>query len=182
MKTLSKIILKIIGWKTTGNFPNLDKSVIIFAPHTSYWDGLYGKLFFMQLNINYKFLSKKEFFRFPLNYFFKAFGSIPVYENRHMVNNVGSLFEENKKLHIVLSPEGQMAKTDHWKKGFYYMAQRADVAIVLGYLDYKKREAGIKGVIYDTKNINSVMQQISLMYKDVQAKYPKDFALDSRFN
>ncbi|OQX97444.1 MAG: glycerol acyltransferase [Bacteroidetes bacterium 4572_117] len=182
MKTLSKIIFKIIGWKITGSFPNIDKSIVIFAPHTSYWDGFYGKLFFMQLNINYKFLSKKELFRFPLNYFFKAFGSIPVYENRHMVNNVVSLFEENKNLHIVLSPEGQIAKTDHWKKGFYYMAQRANIPIVLGYLDYKKKEAGIKGVIYDTKNINSVMQQINKMYKNVQAKYPEDFAFDKRFS
>ena len=179
---LSKTILKVLGWKITGDFPNLDKSVIIFAPHTSYWDGLYGKLVLMQFNINYKFLSKKEFFKFPLNYFFKVFGSIPVYENKEYINQIVEFFNVNNELHIVLSPEGQMAKTDHWKKGFYYMAQRANVPIVVGYLDFKKKEAGIKDIIYDTKNINSVMQQINQMYKGVQAKYPEDFALDKRFS
>jgi len=63
MRTLSGYILtNILGWKIKGEFPVLKKSVVIFAPHTSYWDGFYGKLYLMQLGINYKFLSKKEFF------------------------------------------------------------------------------------------------------------------------
>ena len=58
MMSFSGKILQILGWKITDNFPNLNKSVIVFAPHTSYWDGFYGKLFFMQLGINYKFSSQ----------------------------------------------------------------------------------------------------------------------------
>ena len=62
MKRFADIMLKLSGWKVVTPFPDLQKSVIIFAPHTSYWDGFYGKLFFMQLNIPYKFLSKKDFY------------------------------------------------------------------------------------------------------------------------
>ena len=51
MKTLSGIILKIIGWKVNSSFPDVKKSIIIFAPHTSYWDGFYRKLFLMQFRI-----------------------------------------------------------------------------------------------------------------------------------
>jgi len=85
-------------------------------------------------------------------------------------------------LHIVLSPEGQMARTDHWKKGFYYMANKANVPIVVGYMDYKKKEMGIKGVIYNTDDVGETMRQICAMYKDVSGKYPEKFALDKRYS
>ena len=182
MNVLTENILKILGWKITGDFPNLNKSVIIFAPHTSYWDGFYGKLSLMQFNINYKFLSKKEFFKFPLNYFFKVFGSIPVYKNKEYINQIVELFNNNNKLHIILSPEGQLTKTDHWKKGFYYIASRANVPIVVGYIDYKKKELGIKGVIRNISDMSETMNEISKMYKNVNAKYPENFILDKRYS
>lgn len=182
MKQLSKIILKSLGWKIIGEFPDIEKSVIIFAPHTSYWDGFYGKLFAMQMDVNYKFLSKKEFFKFPLNYFFKLYGSIPVSRNKEYINEIVSLFKENKNLHLILSPEGQLAKTDHWKKGFYYMATKANVPIVVSYIDYSKKEMGIKEVIKDTSNMKETMKSISNMYKNVKGKYPENFVLDKRYS
>lgn len=179
MKAISKFILiNVLGWKIKGGFPDIKKSVVIFAPHTSYWDGLYGKLFLMQLDINYKFLTKKEFFKFPLKYFFRIFGSIPVYQNKEYVDYVAGLFNNSKEIHIVLSPEGQLAKITRWKKGYYYMAQKANVPIVVAYLDYKKKEIGVKGVIDNLDNLNTVMYQINTMYKDVTAKYPEKFSLE----
>ncbi len=182
MKTISKNIIGILGWKITGSFPDIQKSVIIFAPHTSYWDAFYGKLMLMQMNIVYKFLSKKDFFKFPLKYFFRLYGSIPVSLNKEYVDEVVSLFEKSESLHIILSPEGQLAKTDHWKKGFYYMANRADVPIVVGYIDYKKKEMGVKGVIQDTSDMKETISEISRMYEDVNAKYPDNFILDKRYS
>ena len=182
MKNFSKYILtKILGWKVNFEMPDIKKSIIIFAPHTSYCDGLYGKLFFMQSGINYKFLSKKEFFRFPLKYFFMLYGSIPVSKNKEFINEVVDIFKQNETLHIILSPEGQLARTDHWKKGFYYMAKNANVPIIVGYIDYKKKEIGLKGVITEVKDLKKIMPVINNMYKGVSAKYPEDFTLDKRF-
>ncbi len=179
MRTISKFVLTgVLGWKTKGEFPDIKKSVVIFAPHTSYWDGFYGKLYLMQLGIKYKFLVKKDFFRFPLKYFFRIFGSIPVYQNKEYVDYVAGLFNNSKELHIVLSPEGQLAKITRWKKGYYYMAQKANVPIIVAYLDYKKKEIGIKGVIDNLENLNTVMYQINTMYKDVTAKYTENFSLE----
>lgn len=182
MKELSRYLLYILGWEIKGEFPDIKKSIVIFAPHTSYWDGFFGKLYFMQSDINYKFLSKKEFFKFPIKYFFKAFGSIPVYNNKEYVIQIAQLFNNKKELHIVLSPEGQLAKTTHWKRGFYYMAEKANVPIVVGYIDYKKKEVGIKGVIIETNNLQTTMIDITQMYKNVNAKYPDSFSTDIRFN
>mgnify|MGYP001408557772 CR=1 FL=1 len=182
MNIIAKVILtKLLGWKVNGTFPDIKKSIVIFAPHTSYYDGLYGKLFMMTTGSNYKFLSKKEFFKFPYKYFFKLYGSIPVYENSKYINDIVNILDQNDSLHLVMSPEGQLAKTDRWKKGFYYMAINAKVPIVVTYLDYTKKEVGVKGIIESTTNFKTTMELINNYYKDVAAKYPEKFSLDKRF-
>ncbi len=56
MNIIAKVILtKLLGWKVNGTFPDIKKSIVIFAPHTSYYDGLYGKLYLMTTGVEYKF-------------------------------------------------------------------------------------------------------------------------------
>ncbi|MBN1119382.1 MAG: 1-acyl-sn-glycerol-3-phosphate acyltransferase [Bacteroidales bacterium] len=181
MKTISRYILvNLLGWRIVGEFPVLKKSVVIFAPHTSFLDALYGKLYINELRVKYRILSKKELFFFPMNIAMKLYGSIPVRnENRNnAIYRVVKLFKNSDDLHIILSPEGTRSKVKKWDKGFYYMALKANVPIIVGYLDYKRKEIGIKGVINNLENIDTVMQQINLMYKDVSAKYPENFSLE----
>ncbi len=33
MKTFSGQLLKLLGWKITGQFPDIKKAILIFAPH-----------------------------------------------------------------------------------------------------------------------------------------------------
>ena len=176
------ILTKVLGWKIKGDFPNLNKSVIIFAPHTSYWDAFFGKLYLKNIGVKHKFLSKKELFKFPLNLLMCTYGSIPVSSGRNFIFQISEIFNSNKEIHIVLSPEGTRKKVTKWKKGFYYMAKEANVPIVVGYIDYKKKEIGIKGVIRDTSNMKETMTEICSIYKNVNAKYPEDFILDKRYS
>ncbi len=181
MRRAAEIILvNILGWKIMGDFPKIKKSVLIFAPHTSYYDGLFGKLYMMRMGVRYKFLSKKEFFWFPLKYFFQIYGAIPVDKSNKYINQIVDLFNNSSELHILISPEGQLARTDHWKKGFYYMATRAKVPIVVGYIDYAKKEIGIKGVIENIGNFDETRLILNDIYKDVTGKYPEKFALNKR--
>ncbi len=182
MGKISKKILIGLSWNVSIDIPDFNKSIIIFAPHTSYLDGFFGKLFLMQTDLNYKFLSKKEFFKFPLKYFFRLYGSIPVSENKEYINEVVDIINKTEKIHIILSPEGQLAKTNHWKKGFYYMAKGANIPITVAYIDYNKKEIGIKGVIRDTSDIKKTMIEVSNLYRNVSAKHPSEFTLDKRFS
>ena len=179
MKTLSGNILKQLGWKIVGEYPDIKKSIAIFAPHTSHIDAIYGKLGYTELGVNYTFLSKKELFFFPMNLVMKKFGSIPVrgVKGKNAIYQVVDLINNSDELHIVVSPEGWIKKITQWNKGFYFMALKADVPIVVTYLDYEKKEMGIKGVIYDVEDFQSVMKQINEMYKDVKGKHPEQFAL-----
>jgi hypothetical protein len=116
-----------------------------------------------------------------MNVFLKWYGSIPVrgVKGQNAIYQVAKMFEVSQSLHIALSPEGAFAKTTKWDKGFYYMAWKAKVPILVGYLDYQKKEIGIKGVIDNLENINTVMSQINTMYKDVTAKYPENFSIET---
>ncbi|MDO9579568.1 MAG: 1-acyl-sn-glycerol-3-phosphate acyltransferase [Bacteroidales bacterium] len=142
MRTISGYILTtVLGWKIRGDFPDIKKGIVIYAPHTSYLDALYGKLYCNELNINHKFLSKKEFFYFPLDIGMKLFGSIPVrnVKNKNAIYQVIEMLNNSKELLVLISPEGTLAKVTRWNKGFYYMATKAHVPIIVGYIDYKKK-------------------------------------------
>lgn len=168
-----------MGWKIKGDFPDIKKSIIIFAPHTAHIDALYGKLAITELGINFLFLSKKELFFFPMNLLMKRFGSIAVrgVKDKNAIFQVTELLNNAEELHIVISPEGWIKKVPDWNKGFYYMALKANVPIVVAYLDYKQKEMGIKDVIYDLGDYNAVKNQINFLYKDVTGKCPEHFVL-----
>lgn len=178
---LSEFILtNLLGWKVNGVFPDVKKSIVIFAPHTSYWESVFGKLYINISGIRCKVLTKKELFFFPLTLVMKLYGAIPSggYKNKSTVFSIAKMLEESKELHVVLSPEGTRNKVTRWNKGFYYMAKKANVPIVLILIDYKKKEIGTKDVIYNLENLDTIMQQINLNYKDVTPKYPDKFSLE----
>ncbi len=181
METLSGKVLDRLGWKITGEFPDIKKSIIIFAPHTAHIDAFYGKLGITEMGINYKFLSKKELFFFPMNLVMKKFGSIAVrgVKNQNAIYQIAELLNNSDELHIVMSPEGWIKKVSDWNKGFYYMALKAKVPIIVASLDYSKKEMGVKGVIYDLEDYDSVINQINTWYKDVSGKCPEQFVLQS---
>jgi len=58
------------------------------------------------------------------------------------------------------------------------MANRANVPIVVGFIDYTRKEIGIKGVIDDFVSIETVRRNITELYSDVSAKYPENFSLE----
>jgi 1-acyl-sn-glycerol-3-phosphate acyltransferase len=181
MKINSGSILTSLGWEVVGEFPDLKKSVTIFAPHTAHIDAFYGKLGFSELGVKYLFLSKKELFFFPMNLVMKKFGSMPVrgVKGKNAIYQVVDILNHSDEMNIVLSPEGRIHKVNEWNKGFYYMAKRAEVPIVVTYLDYEKKQMGIKGVIYDLDNYDDVIQQINAMYQGVKGKNAEDFVLAS---
>lgn len=179
MRTLSGRILRLFGWQVTGSFGDLKKSVTVFAPHTAHIDAVFGRLGFNELGTSVVFLSKKEVFFFPMNLIMRKFGSIPVrgVKGVNAIYQVVKLLNESDECHIVVSPEGWVHRRSKWNKGFYHMAQKANVPIVVATLDYQKKEMGVAKVIHDLSDFNSVIREMNEVYKDVQGKNPERFAL-----
>jgi len=182
MKTFSGFLFsKVFGWKIGSEFPNLPKSITIFAPHTSNWDSFLGKLYLNEIGLKYNVLAKKELFAFPLGIIMRAVRAIPIDRNNRNSDYVGQIVDVIKSMdniHIFIAPEGTRKRVVRWKKGFYHMAKRANVPIVLLYLDYQKKEIGVKGIIEDLSDVNKVMQEINDYYQDVVPKFPENFAME----
>lgn len=178
MRTVSGKILQQLGWEITGDYNGLKKSVTIFAPHTAHIDFFYGKLGYTELGVKFNFLSKKELFFFPMNLIMRGLGSIPVrgVKGQNAIYQVAEMLNNTEELHIVISPEGWIKRVTQWNKGFFYMAQKANVPIVVSTLDYAKKEMGVKKIIYDISDFKEVMKQINDVYKDAQGKNPDQFA------
>ncbi len=184
MDFISRIILKIMGWKVVGTFPpEIKKCILIAAPHTSMWDFILGRLAFYRFGIKVKFLIKVELFRFPFGGLLKSLGGIPVNRGKknNMVDYVAEQLINSEKLIIVITPEGTRKYNAHWKKGFYHIALRANVPLVMAFIDYKKKEGGVGGILYPSGNFEEDFKTIEDFYSGCNAKYPEKYNLSEMY-
>ena len=180
MKFISKLILRFTGWKITGSLPQgVTKTVIIMAPHTSNMDFYIGWFALRALDIKPSLLIKKEAFRFPFGILLKVMGGIPLDrdKSRNDIKYVASLFDKKEMLHIVITPEGTRKLSRNWKRGFYFIAERAKVPIIFGYMDYGSKSGGIGGKIEPTGNFEEDFKKIEDFYRGKRARHPENFNL-----
>jgi 1-acyl-sn-glycerol-3-phosphate acyltransferase len=176
----SKYILHLWGWKVVGNIPDEKKMIVVSVPHTSNWDFIIGRLFMYSVGLKPKLLMKKELFFFPLGWFLRKVGGIPVdrKQKNDIIDRMVYEFEHADNLVLVITPEGTRKKVSEWKKGFYYIAASAHIPVVPGYFDYKKKTIGIGEPFFVSENIESDINRIKEFVKDVTPKYPHLFTLD----
>lgn len=183
-KLIAQFFFWITGWKVAGEYPaHVPKSVMIAAPHTSNWDFVYARGAFFIMGVPVRYTIKKEMMRFaPLGWLLKQLGAIPVERNPDRARKLGQsslvygmvrLFDAHEKLVIMVTPEGTRKFVSKWKTGFYYTALRAGVPIVLGYLDYAKKHAGIGPTIYPSGNLQEDMKKILTFYASITPKFPE---------
>lgn len=185
MKKTSRIILETFGWELAGSFPNIKKSVVVLAPHTSSWDFIIGRLYLNAMGIESNTLMKKEMFFFPFGIIMSYLGAIPVDRGNKKINHISQLkstFAEKEEFNLFIAPEGTRKKVSRWKKGFFYIAKEADVPIALSYIDYKKKTVGIAGLVNDTENLENTMREINAFYTTINAKHPEKFLTDPEYN
>lgn len=180
MAVFSSFILKLLGWKAVGYPPeNITKAVFITAPHTSFVDFFIGRLYCWSRKIPAKIFIKQEAFKWPYKRLLKYVGGIPVDRSQpgNRVEQAALMIKNNDPIFLAITPEGTRKRIDVWKRGFYYIAQQADVPIVLSYLDYGKKEVGIGPILKVTGDINKDMETIQDYYRGMQGRYPEKFSL-----
>lgn len=179
---LAKLIYSIAGWKTEGTIPkDIKRCIVLMAPHTSNWDFVLGFLGFAILRIKVHFLIKKESFVFPLGILVKAMGGVAVDRQRasNVVTSVSHEFQNREKFVLIIAPEGTRSHNKHWKRGFYHISLLAKVPIILGYLDYKEKVAGLGDIIVPSGNYESDLALIEAFYMQKTARFPENFNLSA---
>lgn len=171
------IYYKLLGWKTSVDVPDYDKYIICAAPHTSNWDFIIGKLFYAAIGRETGFMMKKEWFFFPLGCLLRYMGGIPVYRSKKtsLVEQVSNEFNQRKTFHLAITPEGTRSPNPNWKKGFYYIARRANVPIMLIGIDYTTKTITANKIMHASEDVDKDMQEIKEYFKQFTGKHPENF-------
>ena len=61
-----RTLLRLGGWRMVGEFPDIPKLVLIGAPHSSNWDGVWGFAAKLALGLDIRILGKQQLFWWPL--------------------------------------------------------------------------------------------------------------------
>lgn len=138
MKALGLALLKSLGWRIEGAFPNLPKFVVAVAPHTSNWDFVVGAAAMFALDLRLAFLGKHTLFRWPLGSLFRWMGGIPVdRRSRHgVVGESIRAFSAMDRRILAIAPQGTRSPVPRFKSGFLQIARGAGVPVVFASLDY----------------------------------------------
>ena len=179
LRGLSLIFLKLAGWQVKGALPpGAEKSVLIAAPHTSNWDLPYTLMVAFSLRLTPYWMGKEQIFKPPFRGLMMWLGGLPVDRARStnlVAASVEALKAANGPLQLIVPPEGTRGKTRFWKTGFYYIAQGAQVPIVMAYLDYDKKIGGLGPVFQPTGDIDADMAAIKSFYAPFKGKNADQF-------
>lgn len=194
LKVISRIILITKGWTYNVDIIKpIDKCVLIIAPHTSAWDMVLGKAIFVLAKIPAKIAIKKEAFFWPMNWILRYLGGFPIdrkpkdpniKQKLSLTEALVNAINRNKKICLVITPEGSRGKRTQWKTGFYHIALQANVPIALGYLDFDVKIGIIDKLIFPTGDMDKDMREIMDFYKDKThlGKYPNRCITDERWS
>ena len=165
------------------------QAVMLAAPHTTNWDFVYAMAAFRLMGLPVRFAAKSELRRIPfIGWLVGSMGAVWIDRSANAQGNrpsyvdaMANLFKEHPKLIVLLAPEGTRSRVTKWKTGFFYIAEKAGVPILTGYLDYEKKAAGVGPAIHPDDGLDVVMQKVTDYYRNVKGKFPKNFAPDERY-
>jgi len=138
-------VLKALGWKVTGQLPNVKKCIFIGAPHTSNWDLIIALASMQYVGLKCSWMMKKEAFFWPLGGLFKKLGGIPIERRKKtdITQQITEWFASNDNVWLGITPEGTRSKVDSFKKGYLRMAYAAGVPVLLIAINAKTKEVVI---------------------------------------
>tara|TARA_B110000977_G_scaffold170545_1_gene221360 strand:- start:308 stop:862 length:555 start_codon:yes stop_codon:yes gene_type:complete len=177
-KLISKLFLNVLGWKLVGEMPTgLKKAVLVCAPHTSNWDFPIALASFQIAKLNLKYFIKKSWFFFPMNIFFKATGGVAVDRSKNigLVDAMTLQLKESEEIIVAVPAEGTRSWVPKWKTGFYHIATGANVPLVLGFVDYKKKEVGFGPLVYLTGDFEKDMTLIQNFFSDKSPRFSEKY-------
>ena len=185
---IAKFIFGFHNWTLIGKpIPKeVMRCVFVFAPHTSNWDFYYGVMCMIGWGIPIKVAIKKEWMRFPVGWFIKAFGGVGIDRTKKLnkteqIESLAKVFDQYDEIAFIITPEGSRSLREEWKLGFYYIAKQANVPIVTLTGNYSSKTIEYGPVLDASKPLEEVMKTMMDFYKTGEAKFPENFSVDKRF-
>jgi 1-acyl-sn-glycerol-3-phosphate acyltransferase len=159
-------LLRVAGWRLAGELPDRPKLVLIAAPHSSWWDGVWGLLVRSALGADVSFMAKRELFMGPLGWALRRVGGIPIERDsaNGVVRQMTARFAASERLWLGIAPEGTRKRVQKWKNGFWHIARAARVPILPVYFDYPTRTIGFGPLFEPTDDLAADVAQLRAFY------------------
>jgi len=167
-----RTVLRLGGWRVVGTVPDLPRVVLIAAPHSSNWDGLWGFAAKLALGIRITVLGKHQLFWWPLSALLRRLGVIPVDRAapQGTVGQAAQMIVRAEQLWFALTPEGTRKRVERWKTGFWKIADATRVPIVPAYFHYPDKVIGIGEPFHTTGDAQADIARIREWYRQWQGR------------
>ncbi|PZU22060.1 MAG: acyltransferase [Stenotrophomonas sp.] len=164
---LGRSVLRLGGWHIRGPVPDLAKAVVIAAPHSSNWDGLWGLAAKMALGLEARILGKDKLFWWPLSLVLRRMGVVPLDRSspQGTVGQAVAMIRDSEQIWYALAPEGTRKPVTEWKGGFLKIARMADVPIIPAYFHYPEKVIGFGPVFQTTGDDVADMAAVRQWYR-----------------
>lgn len=148
---------------------------MVVAPHTSNWDFFVGLGARSMMGTDTRYVGKRELFRFPFGWIFKALGGYPVdrSKNNKFVDAVCDLYNSKDRFSICLTPEGTRSYAPVWKTGFWHIAHNLQIPIVMIAMNYQTKSIVIEKPFSTSDDIDSDISKMKDYFKNVPGYHPE---------
>ncbi|ROS72101.1 1-acyl-sn-glycerol-3-phosphate acyltransferase [Cellulomonas sp. PhB143] len=174
---LARLYWRLSRWTLVREATPLDRPrLLIGAPHTSNWDFVLMLAIAWDARIAFRWLGKHSLFagwRGPL---MRALGGIPVdrRDPSRVVDDVVARIRSGETFALVVTPEGTRGAGEHWRSGFYRIAQEADLPVTLGFVDRTTMTTGLGPTLGLTGDVRADMDVVRAFYADKAGLHPQN--------
>ena len=166
-------ILRLFGWSLVGEFPDVPRAVLIAAPHSSWWDGIWGMLIKVGIGADVHFMGKQELFVGPLGGLLRRLGGMPIDRGaaKGVVEQMVDQFQQCEAFWLGIAPEGTRKPVKRWKSGFWHIAHDADVPIVTACFNYPDKTIVIGPLFHTSEDMEADLLRLRKFYAPFRGKY-----------
>ncbi len=142
-RALGRCVFALLGWRVQGQLPNLNKFILVAAPHTSNLDAVYGLAGLLAMGFRATIMVKSTAFYGPLGWLLRRLGAIPIDRSspQGVVEQISEAFRLREAMVLLMTPEGTRKSAREFKSGFHRMAQAAQVPVVPVAFNYAHKAA-----------------------------------------
>ncbi|MEO8997653.1 MAG: lysophospholipid acyltransferase family protein [Rhodanobacter sp.] len=168
-----RTVLRLSGWSLVGEFPDVPRAVLIAAPHSSWWDGVWGLLLKVGIGADVHFMGKQELFHGPLGSLLRRLGGMPVDRGagKGVVEQMIDQFQQRDALWLGIAPEGTRKPVKRWKSGFWHIAHDAGVPIVTAYFNYPDKTIGVGPLFETSDDMDADLARLRAFYASFKGKH-----------
>lgn len=171
-RALGRALLALMGWRVTGEIPDLPKFVAAVAPHSSNWDFVVGVATMFALDLKITFIGKHTLFRWPIAGLMRWLGGVPVDRgaSHGVVGDTVCAMDRAPQSVVAIAPQGTRSPVARFRSGFLHIARGARVPVVLVALDYGARCVRFGPMFTPGEDVDRDLARVEAFFANVKGR------------